>query len=139
VLRTLAPLTLGVRPFMRRIVQPHLIHFLWAANFAWAAQPSELQAFVQTAQIQYAQGYAGAYRAWCKEKNGNCVAELLVRPNGMNVPDPYALLRVDMVSNLNGKFEAARYEPDLSAEGSPKTVRFSSRLAVTLTRALGGT
>lgn len=117
---------------MRRIVLLNLIHTLWAANFAWAAQPTELQAFVQAAQIRYTQGYAEAYKAWCKEKNGNCVAELLVRPNGMNVPDPYALLRIDMVSNLNGKFEAARYEPDLSSMGSPKTLSFSPRLAVTL-------
>lgn len=45
------------------------------------------------------------------------MAELLVRPNNMPWPDPYALLRVDMASNVNGDFDAARYEPDTPQSG----------------------
>lgn len=74
------------------------------------SQLAELTVLVQAERDHYVKGFATAYREWCREKQNVCVAELLMRPNGMSVPDPYALIRLDMVANLNQKFEASRYE-----------------------------
>lgn len=81
---------------------------------------------------QYLQGYAKSYKEWCEEKQSNCVAELLVRPNGMGVPDPYALLRIDMASNLNKQFSGARFEPNIQSSLIPKKYQVTAKLTATV-------
>jgi hypothetical protein len=73
-------------------------------------------------RAHYLDGFRVSFKAWCQEKAGKCAAELLMRPNNMPWPEPYAQIRLDMVSNLNGNFEASRYEHELprKALSSPR-------------------
>jgi hypothetical protein len=67
-------------------------------------------------RAHYLDGFRASYKAWCSEKAGVCAAELLMRPNNLPWPEPYAQIRLDMVSNQHGKFEASRYEHELPAK-----------------------
>lgn len=76
---------------------------------------SELVQYLADERTYYLNGFRASYDAWCREKAGVCAAEVLMRPNGLTWPEPYVQVRLDMVSNLNGKFEASRYEHDQAA------------------------
>jgi hypothetical protein len=73
----------------------------------------------------YLSGFRASYKAWCQEKRNICAAELLMRPNKTLWPEPYAQMRLDMVSNVNGKFEASRYEQETPRTqlAAPKAVK----------------
>jgi len=95
------------------------------------SQLTKLSILAKAERKHYVEGFATAYREWCKEKQNVCVAELLIRPNGMSVPDPYALIRLDMVSNMNKKFETSRYEHEKPFQVFPKKlISFSSSMRI---------
>ncbi|WP_152604043.1 hypothetical protein [Methylotenera sp. N17] len=60
----------------------------------------------------YISGYLDSYKKFSSDKEGKSILELLVRPNQMPWPDPYAQVRVDMLSNLNNEVKATRYEQE---------------------------
>jgi hypothetical protein len=93
----------------------------------------ELRATVITERDHYLRNYRVAFADWCAKKRQVCVAELLVRPNGMSVPAPYDQIRLDFVTNLDGKFESSRYEHDKpSKQFAPRTYRTLSGMHIEL-------
>jgi hypothetical protein len=70
----------------------------------------QIRAIAASEREHYVGNLKQAYADWCKTKANVCVNELLIRTNGMSAPPPYDQIRLDLVSNLNGKFESSRYE-----------------------------
>jgi hypothetical protein len=93
----------------------------------------QIRALATPEREHYVSNLKEAFARWCKEKSNVCVNELLVRPNGMTVPPPYDQVRIDLVSNLNGKFESSRYEHEQPFKKfTPRAFRFSEKLKVTI-------
>jgi hypothetical protein len=93
----------------------------------------QLRETVVSERDHYLKSYRSAFADWCTKKRQVCVAELLVRPNGMGVPAPYDQIRLDFVSNLDGKFESSRYEHDSPLKQfGPRTYRLSSGMQIEL-------
>jgi len=93
----------------------------------------QIRALATPEREHYVSNLKEAFARWCKEKSNVCVNELLVRPNGMTVPPPYDQVRIDLVSNLNGKFESSRYEHEEPFKKfAPRAFRFSEKLKVTI-------
>ena len=103
-----------------------------------AAEPGgnvslQIRALATPEREHYVSNLKEAYARWCKEKSNVCVNELLVRPNGMTAPPPYDQVRIDLVSNLNGKFESSRYEHEQPFKKfAPRAFRFSEKLKATI-------
>jgi hypothetical protein len=104
-----------------------VLAWLFAAALSTGAQAqaraTSVTDFIAVARAErnhYVKGFKASYEQWCKHKQNVCAAELLVRPNSMSVPDPYALVRLDMVANLNSKFEASRHEQDRPLQSFPR-------------------
>lgn len=72
--------------------------------------PNEFHDIAQAERNSYISGYLESYKKFSSDKDGKSIMELLVRPNQMPWPDPYAQIRVDMLSNLNNEVKATRYE-----------------------------
>ncbi|WP_457422131.1 hypothetical protein [Roseateles sp. P5_E7] len=93
----------------------------------------QIRAIASAEQKYYVSNLKEAFTRWCKEKANVCVNELLIRPAGMTVPRPYDQVRLDLVSNLDGKFESSRYEHDKPfKQFSPRTFQFSKAFKVTV-------
>ena len=93
----------------------------------------QIRALATFEREHYVSNLKEAYARWCKQKANVCVNELLVRPNGMTVPAPYDQVRIDLVSNLDGKFESSRYEHERPVKKfAPRVFRFSEKLNVTV-------
>ena len=112
----------------------------WAALALTVVRPAhsqqgdqDIRAVASAEREHYVLNFRLAYSDWCTKKQQVCVAELLIRPNGMNVPAPYDQIRLDFVSNLNGKFESRRYEhPKPFQTFAPRTIRLDSGMSVEL-------
>lgn len=74
--------------------------------------PHELHALVSGERDRYVAEYVVTYKNYCASRENKCVAELLIRPNKMPWPDPYALIRLDMISNVSGVVDAGRFEKE---------------------------
>jgi hypothetical protein len=79
---------------------------------------------VQIERESYIKGYLESYKIFSADKEGKTVLELLVRPNQMPWPDPYAQIRIDMMSNINEEVKATRYEQEHPTKNY-KTVSFT--------------
>jgi hypothetical protein len=96
-------------------------------------EKQEVLEIARTERAAFIVGFGGALKDWCKRKKQSCVSEVLVRPNGMTVPTPYDQLRVDFMSNLNGKTEVGRFvQPAPASRFKPREVNFSDRMQVAL-------
>lgn len=123
---------------MTRIVL--LVIAAWFATMlSHAAEPStgnaslQFRALATAEREHYVSNLKEAFARWCKEKSNVCVNELLVRPNGMTVPAPYDQIRIDLVANLNGKFESSRYEHEQPFKKFvPQVIRVSEKLRATV-------
>lgn len=73
---------------------------------------NEFHKITQSERTFYINGYLESYKKFSSDKAGKSIMELLVRPNQMPWPDPYAQVRVDMLSNLNEEVKATRYEQE---------------------------
>lgn len=124
-------------PFMNCRVCAILLATTFVAAQAIAEELSNGHPRLRTIALQerghYVRNLKEAYARWCNEKANVCVNELLIRPGGMAVPPPYDQIRMDLVSNLNGKFEVSRYEHEKPFKNfKPETIQYSAKLKVTI-------
>lgn len=131
---------------LRKVARPQMRHplglaliALLASTTVQATEPADsnvsltVRALAAPEREHYVSNLKEAYARWCKQKSNVCVNELLIRPNGMTVPAPFDQVRIDLVSNLNGKFESSRYEHEQPFKKfSPQVFRFSEKLRVTV-------
>jgi hypothetical protein len=110
--------------------------FLCSVQAHGETTPSEsaslqIRAIATSEREHYVGDLKRASADWCKTKANVCANELLIRPNGMTAPPPYDQIRLDLVSNLNGKFESSRYEHEKPfRQFAPQTFQFTSKLKV---------
>ncbi|EJL72223.1 hypothetical protein PMI12_03964 [Variovorax sp. CF313] len=102
-------------------------------SHAGSKEEREVLAIAKAERTAFIAGFEGALKSWCMSKKQSCASEVLVRPNSMSVPPPYDQLRVDFMSNLNGKAEIGRFhQPAPASRFKPHEVKFSDRMRIAL-------